>query len=220
MASYDLCSSRLTASRRRARNCSPSEHHGRLRLVVKRLGAALVLLLLCWPAAAAEPFPVALVNMDRLFKNYQPLLDKLAPVREAVQELEKTLQLRSTELETVASQLRKTQPGTADFSRLQQQAAKLQADLQQFVNQERAAHQKREAGVILAFHRDLDLVIRRYAKDHGIKLVLRQQDNSLDENQSLQDIVKAVNRGILYEEDLDITDEILVALDARAKQER
>ncbi|MDX1947759.1 MAG: OmpH family outer membrane protein [Pirellulaceae bacterium] len=189
----------------------------------KRFGAGLVSLafaLVATCAPAAEPFPIATVNLDRIMKTYQPLLDKLAPVRQAAQDLEKTVQLRAVELETVANQLRRAQPGSPEFNRLQQQAAKLQTELQKFVNDERAAHQKREAGVILGFHRDLDLVIRRYAKEHGIKLVLRQQDSSLDENQPLPEIVKAVNRGILFEDDLDITDEILVALDSRSKGER
>lgn len=170
------------------------------------------------PAASAdETLPIALVNMDRIFKTYKPLQDKLAPIKEGVQDLEKKAQLRQIELETVVTQLRKSQPGSPEFNRLQQQAAKLQTELQQFVAKERDALQKQEAGVLLDMYRQVDDEIKKYAKAKGLKLVIRQQDSSLDENQPLAEILKTLNRGIVYEDGLDITDEILKALDARAQ---
>jgi hypothetical protein len=45
---------------------------------------------------------------------------------------------------------------------------------------------------------------------------VRQQETSLDDSQSQQDILKLLNRSIIYEDGLDITEEILKALNARA----
>ena len=98
---------------------------------------------------------------------------------------------------------------------MQQQAAKLQNDLQQFVAKEREELQKREAAVFLDLYRQLEDEVKKYAKAKGIKLVIRQQEGTLDEKQPLQEILKTLNRGIIYEDGLDITDEILKALDAR-----
>lgn len=178
--------------------------------------AILTAVFAAWPSVRAqEPLPIALVNMDRVFKTHQPLLDKLAPIKEGAQNLEKKAQLRQIELETVVTQLRKAQPGTPEAQRLQQQAAKLQTELQQFVVKEREELQRREAAVFLDMYRQLEDEVKKYAKAKGIKLVIRQQEGSLDEKQSLQEILKTLNRGIIYEEGLDITDEILKALDAR-----
>jgi Skp family chaperone for outer membrane proteins len=178
--------------------------------------AAAMAILISWQAAGAqEAFPVALVNMDRVFKTHQPFLDKLAPIKQALQEMEKKAQVQQLELETVVTQLRKAQPGTAEAQKLQQQAAKLQQDLQQFVAKEREQLQKREAAVFLDLFRQLEEEVAKYAKAKGIKLVIRQQDGSLDENQPVAEILKSLNRGILYEDGLDITGEILKALEAR-----
>ena len=166
---------------------------------------------------AQDTLPIALVNMDRIFKTYKPLQDKLAPIKEGVQDLEKKAQLRQIELETVVTQLRKAQPGSPDFNRLQQQAAKLQTELQQFVAKERDALQKQEAAVLLDMYRQVDDEVTKLAKAKGLKLVIRQQDSSLDENQPLAEILKTLNRGIVYQDGLDITDEILKALEARAQ---
>ena len=63
--------------------------------------------------------------------------------------MEKKAQLRQIELETVVGQLRKAPPGSPELQRLQQQAAKLQTELQQFVAKERETLQKREAAEFL-----------------------------------------------------------------------
>ena len=166
-------------------------------------------------AQEANSFPVALVNMDRVFK-HQPLQDKLTPIKEGAAELEKTVQLRTAELETAVNKLRAAAPGSPESQRLQQQAAKLQGELQQFVQKERGDLAKREAAIFVAFYRELEDEIRKYAKAKGIKLVLRQKEAPLDDNQPPQQTLLSINREVLYEDGLDITDEILKALDARS----
>jgi Skp family chaperone for outer membrane proteins len=167
-------------------------------------------------AAAAEPLPIALVNVDRILKTHKPLQEQLDPLKAEAKELDAKVQVRQAEIETVTDQLRRSQPASPDQQRLQLQLVKLQTDLQQFINTERQKLQKKEVAVYLAFFRQLDAEIDKHAKARSLKLVLRQYETSYDENQPLQDILKALNRTILYEEGLDITDEILKALGAPA----
>ena len=169
------------------------------------------------PAARGEnSLPIAILNLDRIFKTHQPLLDQLAPAREEAKALQEKLQLRQAEIETVANQIRKTEPSTPDFQRLQAQLLKLNGELRQLAETGQQAIQKKETTVYLAFYRTLDDEVAKYAKAKGLKLVLRQQEGSLDENQTLQEILKSLNRSIIYQDGLDITDDILKALDARA----
>jgi Skp family chaperone for outer membrane proteins len=172
--------------------------------------------LTCCTAAAGEPLAVALVNVDRILKDYKPLNDKLDPLKAEAKDFEGALQVRQAELETVGNQLRQVQPGSPDQQRLQIQMVKLQTDLQRFVTTGRQNLQNKEAAVYLAFFRQLDAEISKYAKAHGLKLVLRQYETSFDDGQSLQDVAKALNRTILYEDGLDVTDAILKALNAPA----
>ena len=165
-------------------------------------------------AYAAEPLPIGLIDVDRVFKTHQPFLKKLEPIRTEVKELDESIQVRQAELETVAAQARKEQQGSADFIRLQQQAVKLQAELQQYVASSRQAVQKKEAAVLIECYQQLDAQVNKYAKSKGLKLVIRNQESTLDAGQSFPDVLKALNRSILYAEDLDITDEILKALDS------
>ena len=162
--------------------------------------------------SAAEPLPIALVNVDRILKDYKPLNDKLDPLKAEAKELEAAIQVRQAELETVGNQLRQVLPGSPDQQRLQIQLVKMQGDFQRFVTTGRSNLQNKEATTYLTFFRQLDAEISKYAKANGLKLVLRQSATSLDDGQPLQDVFKALNRSILYEEGLDITDAILKAL--------
>src|SRR5437773_2810830 len=113
---------------------------------------------LVWNRAltAAEPLPIALVNIDRIFKDHKPFHDKIVALQAEVKELDQTVQLRQAELETVAGQFRRAQPGSPDSVRLQAQAMKLQNELQQFVNTEKQSVQRKEATHYIGFHRQLD----------------------------------------------------------------
>jgi Skp family chaperone for outer membrane proteins len=191
---------------------------------MKRESRAMVVwtvVLACWLAATrftlgAEPVPIALVNVDRILNMFKPLQEKLEPLKAAAKELDAAVQVRQGELETVGNQLRSSRPGSPEQQKLQLQFVKLQTELQQFITNEQQGQHKKQAAVYLAFFRQLDAEISKYAKAHDVKLVLRQYESSLDEGQSLPDIMKALNRTILYQENLDITDAILKALDSKA----
>jgi Skp family chaperone for outer membrane proteins len=166
------------------------------------------------PATAADPLPIALVNVDRILKTHKPLQERLNPLKAEAKDLDAAVQVRQAEIETVGGRLRGVQPGSPDQQRLQLQLVKLQTDLQQFVNSERQKLQKKEVAAYLELFRQLDAEISKYAKAHDLKLVIRQYETSYDEGQPLQDILKALNRSILFEEGLDITDDILKAIAA------
>jgi Skp family chaperone for outer membrane proteins len=166
--------------------------------------------------AGQEKLPIALVNVDKILKSHKPLVAKVDPLKAEAKELEAAVQVRQAEIETAMGQFQRAQPGSPDQQRLQAQIRKLQTDMQQFVVTERQQLQQKEVKVYLAFFRQLDAEITKYAKANGLKLVLRQYETSLDEGQTLPEVMKALNRTILFDEGLDVTDEILKALDVQS----
>jgi Skp family chaperone for outer membrane proteins len=173
------------------------------------------------PLAAQDkesaPLPIAVLNLDLLFKEDPDVVQGLADLKQKAAEIDEKIKLRQSEVEAVASDARKAQPGSAEQRRLGQEAAKLGAELQQYVTRERAEIQLKEAKLYLTAYRDVESVVKDYCKEKGIKLVIRQQTTSLDENQTAQEIVKALNRLVIYEDGLDITDDIKNRLKAKDK---
>lgn len=167
------------------------------------------------PAAVGaqdKSFPIAVVNLDKVFNGYKKHAERLQPIREGAKELDEAVQIRQVEMETTANQLRKAMPGSPDQLRLQQQLIKLQNDLRIFLETERQKLQKREVSALIATQKDVDDQIKKTSKERGFKLVLRRYPLP-EENQPLQEVVKNLNRDVVYhEEGLDITDEVLSAL--------
>jgi Skp family chaperone for outer membrane proteins len=177
--------------------------------------ASLLLCLVAAPVFAQDKtFPVAVVNLDKVFNGYKKHAERLQPIREGAKDLDESVQIRQVEMETTANQLRKAMPGSPDQLRLQQQLVKLQNDLRIFVETERLKLQKREVGALIGTQKDVDEQIKKLSKERGFKLVLRQYPPP-EENQALQEVIKNLNRDVVYhEEGLDITDEVLKALNA------
>ena len=179
------------------------------------------LLVVSLPLAAqdkeSDRLPVAVVNLDFLFKEEPQVVQRLAELKREAADIDEKIRLRQTELEAVGNDARKAQPGSQEQRRLQQEFVKLNNELQQYVARERAGVQLKEAKIYLTAYREVESVVKDYCKEKGIKLVIRQQNSSLDENQPAQEILKALNRIVIYEDGLDITDEIQKRLKAKDK---
>lgn len=163
------------------------------------------------------PFQVAVLNLDILLKEDSKVVTALAELKQEAVEIDEKIKLRQAELESAATDARQAQAGSQEQRRLAQQAARLQSELQQFINRERANVQLKEAKIFLSAYRGIEPIVKDYCREKGIKLVLRQQTTSLDENQSAQDIVKALNRIVVFEDGLDITADIQERMKAKEK---
>ena len=163
-------------------------------------------------------FPVAVLNVDRIFKQFTPLQERLAPLRQDAQELEKTAQLKQVELETTQQKLQRTPAGSPDFEKLQVQLARLQTELRLFMERERRNLAKKEADIYVAIFQEMEEEVKNICKARGIKLVIRQNAGS-PKDEKVEEVLKWLNRGVIFEDGIDITDEVLAALNGRAKKE-
>jgi len=87
---------------------------------------------------AADPPTVGIVNLDKVFKAHKPFQDRLNPLKQEAKDLDDKFKVRQAEFETVVKKLQAAGAGSPEFTRLQQQAGKLQGELQQFAATERA----------------------------------------------------------------------------------
>ena len=101
---------------------------------------------------------------------------------------------------------------------MQEQFVQLQLELQAFVQEGQQKFRDKDLKLSLSLHREIEQVLKPYCKAKGLKLVVRMHNNSLDENQNAQQILQALNRGVLYEEGLDITADVLKLLAERSEK--
>jgi Skp family chaperone for outer membrane proteins len=182
---------------------------------------ALLMLTALAPALNADDnksdLPIALIDVGYIFKNYKPAAEKLAALKPALQELEKTVQLRQVEIEQVQRKLASPKEGE-DRAKLQQQFAKLQQELRVFVETERQSLQKRELQIQADIDKLVQAEVQRIAKERGLKLVVVRPRGNL-ESQDAGELNRTLNQLVIFEDGLDLSEEVLKALEAMEKRE-
>jgi Skp family chaperone for outer membrane proteins len=182
----------------------------------RSLPLLLLLAVLVAPLAAEDPkadLPIGLIDVGYIFKNHKPLAEKLATLKPALQELEKTIQLRQVEIEQVQRKLAAPKEGD-DRARLQQQYVKLQNELRAYVETERQKLQKRELQIQAEIYKKVQAEVQRISKERGLKLVLVRPRGSL-ETEDAAELNRTLNQLVIFEDGLDLTDEVLEALEEK-----
>jgi Skp family chaperone for outer membrane proteins len=134
-------------------------------------------------------------------------------------ELKKTIDLRQVEIDQL---LRKLQAGQDPDERgkLQSQIAKLQSELRVHVETERQSLQKRELQIQAEVYKEIQAIVKQLAKERGLKLVVVRPRGSL-ESQDAGELNRTLNQLVIYEEEgLDITTDVLKALEAKDAEEK
>jgi Skp family chaperone for outer membrane proteins len=170
--------------------------------------------------AADEPAdcPVAVLSVDRVFKAYPPLQERLVPLKQKAAELDKAAQLKQVEMETVQVKIRGVQPGSPEFDNLQVLLAKLQTELRLFVERERKNLRKAEAEIYANVYREMEVVVKKICQERKFCIVIRQNEgNEKDDNPD--EILKWINRPVIFAENLDITDDVIAKMKAMQKGE-
>jgi Skp family chaperone for outer membrane proteins len=177
------------------------------------------------PASAQEkpidnPLPIGLVNIEKIAQQYKPFQSQVAAMQEEAKELQSSATLKQSELEAIRNDLRKAVQGSAEFQKLQNQFLRLDRELKAFVQEGQQKFRDKELKLSLSLHREIEQVLKPYCKAKGLRLVVRTHNGSLDENQNPQQILQALNRGVLYEEGLDITDDVLKLLAEKREKDK
>ena len=180
----------------------------------------LLLLALLVPVLSADEtrsdLPIGLIDVGYVFKHYKPATEKLAELKPALQELEKTVQLRQVEIEQIQRKLAAPKEGD-DRAKLQAQIAKLQQELRVYIETERQTLQKRELQIQADIYKLMQAEVQKIAKERGLKLVVLRPRGNL-ESQDAGELNRTLNQLVIFEDGLDVTDDVLKALQAKALQ--
>src|SRR5262245_42645904 len=164
---------------------------------------------------ADEPRPlaqeIAVVDMVKVFENHKGFQKKNEEFKQEglkVQEKIKQFQEQGLKLQ---EDLNKQKTGSAEFIRIKGELKAKQLEFQKFQKEQTEKFQKEQADVITTTYQQIVEQIQRIAEDKGLKLVLRTQAENLD-SKNPQKLMEAVNRQVLYQNGLDITDDVVQAV--------
>ena len=178
-------------------------------IVSKTLIAGILLSVLAVPSFGQESTGglVAVLDVAKVFKNNAKFDQQLARIRQEAETEKNKIQEQQ---ESIRARAVKVNALPADQARFQQEAQleQEQAALRTRARQIEGALLKREAKIYYDAYVEMQQIVSKMAKQYGITLVLRFDSSSINpENRG--EVVKGVNRTVVYMHRLDLTDLVI-----------
>ncbi len=166
-------------------------------------------------AARPSGTSVAVIDLQDVFDAHPRLKSQLEQLSTQVDAFQAFLRQERQKVETLAEQLKTLKPGTPDYTAREKEFASIQADLQVQVRQKSREFLEQEAAMRLEAYQDIQQHIARFCQTYGVQLVIRYSRAPIDPTKP-QEIQLGLNRPIVYQNSLDITQHIIDALTAVA----
>jgi Skp family chaperone for outer membrane proteins len=161
------------------------------------------------PKVAAND--IAVVDLAKVFDTHKRLSEKREEVRRNAQAAQDDLKQLAEAAKKLQEELKTYKPGTSDYNRIQRELQQKTNEMKKFQNEQQQELQKMEAEIFMESYRQIVEEIQRIAEARGLRLVLRYDaDKTADKDP--KKFLNTLNRQVLYEKGLDITDEVIQAV--------
>lgn len=163
--------------------------------------------------------PVAVIDMNKVFKSHAGFKATMDKMKSEVQSFETALRQRHEKLRKAQQALQASQfkPGTPNFvqeeRRIADEAAQVQVDTQL----KKQEFLQRESKAYYDVYQQIQRAIAQYAQQNRISIVLRYSSEKMDPTNQ-QSVLAGVNNPIVYQQSQDITQLIIDRLGRVAAQ--
>ena len=151
---------------------------------------------------------VAVVDIARVFESHPTFKTSLESLQQQAQSVDLDLEGKKKSLTQRGQQLTDLDPASPDYRQLESDLARQAADLQVQVRQVKKDLLQREALQYYESYNEILKTIERIAQQHGIGLVLRFDSRNMDP-QDPQSVMQGMNRAVVLQRNLDITNMVI-----------
>ncbi|MGQ0637560.1 MAG: OmpH family outer membrane protein [Planctomycetaceae bacterium] len=155
--------------------------------------------------------PIAVVDLARVFQAYKPLTDRREEHAREVRKADEAVKGLMAEVARLNEDLKGVKEGSAEHRRLVEEIQKKRREFETFRQQEQQRLIRLESELFAHAYDRVVEEVQKYADAHNLRLVLRHHGGSLD-GKNPQETIAGLNRLVLYQNALEITDEIISAM--------
>jgi Skp family chaperone for outer membrane proteins len=167
-------------------------------------------------STAPPPGPtITVIDISEVFKKHPGFKQQMEAMKRDVQAFEAELTRRGKEIEQLREQMRMHKLGTPKYKELETQIATKQADGQATTQLKRKEFLEREAMIYYQVYTDISTVVQQFATRYRIRLVLRFNSREI-EPQDRNSVLEGVNRNVVFQNKLDITQQIIETIERRS----
>jgi len=164
-------------------------------------------------AQAQSPSPtvgtrIAVIDISTVFKNHEGFKAEMEKMKQDVQAFEATLKASGKKLEGMRDQLRTFKVGSSEHKALEKRMAQTQAEIQIETQVKRKDFLEYEAQIYYGVYEEVVDEVAKFSQRHSISLVVRFNSGDVDP-MNRKSILEAVNRPVVFQQNLNITKNIL-----------
>lgn len=169
----------------------------------------------------AQGMNVALLDVGYIFKEHPGFKAKMEAMKNEVQQFEAGLKQEQQRIQAMGKQIATFKTGSPAYKRIEEDTTKAVADLKVKTQLKRKDIMEQEAAIYMATYKQVFRVVEGYATKYNIDLVLRY-DRKADSSSTVdpRETLKIINRPVIYNKNLDISDDILKQFGAVATRPR
>ncbi len=162
-------------------------------------------------SANAGKYGVAVIDISYIFKNYPGFTAEIEKLKKEMEAADGQLKADSERLVQMQQQRDTLKPGSDDFKKVDEQLAREKADFSIKQGTIRRDFLEREAKIYFSTYNRVSEVVKYVATQHGIGLVLRFNGDPIDPQQR-EDVMRAIMQPIVFQNNVDITPDVLTLL--------
>ncbi len=166
-------------------------------------------------AASLPSSLVAVVDLPKVFEEHPTFKTGLEAIQQQLKQIEKDFEAKQTELSGRTKQLSELSPTSPEYKRIESEMARQIADLQVQARQAKKDYLQREAQQYYTVYNQIIAAVSRVAERHNIGLVLRYDSGAIDSSNP-QAVAQGINRSVVLQRNLDITQLVVSELVAVA----
>lgn len=169
------------------------------------------ILLVASSSAWAQGVNVALLDVGQIFKKHQGFKAEMEAMKARVSTFEQQLKAQQETIQKQSRQLGELKAGTAEYKSLEAQTTKQLAQLKVQMQLKRKEIMEDEAKIYMKTYKQVMAAVAAFANRHNVHLVLRYDRESAPTSEMAgpQETLKIINRPVIFQNQLDITDSIL-----------
>ena len=154
---------------------------------------------------------IAVVDMGKVFNSHKGLIAKMEDLKRETERFGEDAKALIEAAKELERELKTSKPGSAEHGRLQKAFQEKGAEFKRFQEENQKKLGEDRAKYYLETYQSVTEEIQRIAETRGFKLVLNFSSEPID-LKDLNKTMQVLSRQVLYQNGLDITDDVLQAV--------
>lgn len=157
---------------------------------------------------------VTVLDVAKVFEQYPAFKQKMDAIKSEADSLKQKITSDQEQIRQEAMKLQNYEVGSPDRNQLERDLEHRQTDLRTQARQSEQDLLNREAIIYYETYKLMQEVVGSVAKENGISLVLRYDSTPIDKTNRAE-VIKGVNRTVVYHKKLDLTSLVSERMNAR-----